>query len=58
MLDPAVAVGIERLVGCVAESLAVYEESDFLALLDEELLEIVECDFDVIDVCLCHIFCS
>ena len=52
MLDPAVAVGLERLVGCVAEGLAVGEEPDFLALLDEELLEIVECDFDVIDVCL------
>jgi len=54
VLAPAVAVGIERLVGGVAEGLAMGEQPEFVAVIDEELLQLVEGYFDNFVCYFCH----
>ena len=54
---PAIQIGIERLVGGVAEGLAVGEESEFLAVRDEQLLQLTEGNFDNFVRYFCHFFC-
>ena len=55
--SPTIEVGVERLVGGVAESPAVRKQPEFLAMLDEQLLEFIECYFYNFVRYFCHIFC-